>query len=631
MNYAEDRLDRRARGVGIWNEFRQAIQQHDHAVLGRTLRDVGWVRHATYHAGMAWIHHHHQEKNDNNNDNVDDNSDSNTTMIMLVGDYAQMAEFAGYPEIAILSLFHYWQGGSLKQPTTTTTVTMDDDGVDPPSFCDRVGPDWLQQQPPPLGHCGCGANECGRYPCFLPMPASDLEPILQNVGRYTQTCLLARRQMPSAHRVLSILAQRTNRKTKKIQTRQQNNATRTTTSNDNPNDNDDDAIFGDNDNVVPVGLRYWTTHESSSSSSSLLLLQLLMTKVLYLVLPSLALEGIVRLWSTAALHARHMATNYKSHWAYYVLIRSVVLGERIKPHRQKTLPAHHVPVWDIVWGLNARHQEPTTTTRTNKEAPSFWLQWWATDTETRFRDCLGLLSSTTTTTTTTHPPIRSPPSSIVVMGDSHVLSSGWQTIRVPPLGEIRWLIPVAITGLKAWHCRPTTRFFPRSLLTIMLQRLSTNTTRSIFMSAGEIDCREGIGGQVLEGYNDTQTTSALLERHVHNTVEAFVEALVLLPVRVVHVLPVAPHAHRSKRNGKHVGRAVRRRVMALWNDQLRAMLPRGKVVLVDYEKDLVDPGYVLKPIYNADYTHMNSAFLPCLEKALQQCHPDKTMMDDDTL
>jgi hypothetical protein len=58
----------------------------------------------------------------------------------------------------------------------------------------------------------------------------------------------------------------------------------------------------------------------------------------------------------------------------------------------------------------------------------------------------------------------------------------------------------------------------------------------------------------------------------------------------------------------------------------RCALPCGKnVKLLDYEKSLLgDSGYVLKQTFNADGTHMNSAFLGCLEKALGVSDPSDT-------
>jgi hypothetical protein len=124
----------------------------------------------------------------------------------------------------------------------------------------------------------------------------------------------------------------------------------------------------------------------------------------------------------------------------------------------------------------------------------------------------------------------------------------------------------------------------------------------------------------LEGY------TTIDEEHVRRTVQEFVNALTLLePTVTICVLPVSPHVHRSDRNGKAVGRAARRQVTQMWNEQLRRALPCGNVKLLDYEKSLLgDSGYVLKQTYNADGTHMNSAFLGCLEKALGDTDPSDT-------
>lgn len=85
------------------------------------------------------------------------------------------------------------------------------------------------------------------------------------------------------------------------------------------------------------------------------------------------------------------------------------------------------------------------------------------------------------------------------------------------------------------------------------------------------------------------------------------------------VMPVAPHAYRSEKNGKAVGRARRRETMCLWNEILRRELTMGRrqalsqpnnapskynrVFLLDYESrlqhsDVNSPvGYVLNPSY----------------------------------
>lgn len=527
MNYAEDRLDRKARGSDLWDDFCHALKNQDDGRLAATLRDVGWIRHAVFHYSRAC---------------KDETS---------VGDYAQMAEFSGYPEIGVLALLHYRNGGKLVTSDKQLQQATDDSS-------------WLQQQAPKDGHCGCGIDECGQSLCELP-PMMDLEPVMNEIELYVKS--LSSRTMPTAHEVLTGLAKEWTK-------------------------NRQSLTFSDD---VPELLQFWKDDSSSRYRSLSSVLQLLLLKQLYTVLPPLAAEAVVQL----NVDERQMAADFKSHNAYHVLIRAVVLGERIKPQRRKTMPDYHVPVWDILWGHDGRHRQ-----RGQGKIP---VEDYMTVFRQKVQACTQLKQDIPQLLVTSASKRRP----LFVVGDSHVLSTAWQTIRLAN-GEYRTLTPVVVTGLKAWHCRPETRFFTQSLLQVMLKRLPADTTR-ILVSAGEIDCREGLGGPQLEGYSET----SIYKDRVENTVLQFVTALSQLPFNVL-VLPVCPHVHRSNRNGKAVGRAARRQVTQLWNEQLRRTLPLLNVAFLDYEKDLLDEGYVLKRAFNADGTHMNGAFLPWLEKALPE-------------
>jgi hypothetical protein len=344
---------------------------------------------------------------------------------------------------------------------------------------------------------------------------------------------------------------------------------------------------------IPPFLQYWKNHEMEP------VLQLLLTKLLYVTIPHLAAEAVAHLQFD---NPHQLAADFKSHWAYYVLITAVVLGERIKPHRRRTLEWYHVPTWDLLWGKDVRRNQS--------------LSFCMTVTPTR----LTMGGSPQWTVGTTAP--------LHVVGDSHVLSVAWQTI-VLPSGDQRLLIPVVVTGLKAWHTRPRTRFFTHALLhTVLHQHRCSIVGRTIVMSAGEIDCREGIGGEVLKGY--TQQVSA--DHNIAHTVSEYIDALDLLSKQYniqILVLPVAPHGHKSDKYGKAVGRARRRLVTQCWNQNLKRAIDAkacSRIYLVNYEAALLNPGYVLKPVYDADSTHMNSAFLPHLEEALRVCGLDQTLL-----
>ena len=676
MDYAEDRLDRqKAVAADSDTSSETVLPSLYHRSLARSLRNAGRNRRAVFHAAKSG----------------------------RVGDYAQTAEFGGYPEVALLVLLQYWRGGGQQEwNKESTEKTLKKCTVD---TVEEVV-DGTRKEPTDETECtddDDDVDEEGKYPCYFPIEKEELEAILDDLQTYIRVCHDRQQRpqqqqrpqngddMPTAHQVLGCLMMKSN------------------ASNDLKQ-----SMLTHISIDTPPSLHFWKEpkgriQQDGHDNEEVLVLQLLLIKLLYLTIPSLACEGLIHLWDKLEQNSRRMAQHYKSHWAYLVLIRAVAFGERIKPHRRRAFGAYyHVPVWDLLWGHDGRvgtqqqqgqqqqqecdhHINNTNNSNDiHKRRPLLVSQ----DIVDHFRRvalyCMGNVDAgsvgvdSSPSKPTSLPELfhgydgRKP---LFVVGDSHVLSIAWQTVAVPTVSssstpldeeatttvaiadqeqqqqhldyEHRLLIPVVVTGLKAWHCRQETRFFTRSQLTVSLGRLvqtnDTTTNRTILMSAGEIDCREGIGGPVLEGYGDNG--ASVFRQHVHRTVQAFVGALhqeFSLPschgsdmdrtkTTKVWVLPVAPHAHRSERNGKSVGRAFRRRVTECWNEELRLALPRGSIALLDYAQDLLvensrgqdDPvdkdtnnnnrggeGYVLKERYNADYTHMNSAFLPCLERAM---------------
>ena len=338
-----------------------------------------------------------------------------------------------------------------------------------------------------------------------------------------------------------------------------------------------------------------------------------------------------------------MARYYKSHWAYFVFIKSLVLGERIKPHRRRLQTYHHVPLWDRLWGLDDDDEDDDDET----EASALANHHGITDrgeeaiSSERFvaklrRFFHALKAESNDKVDNVFPSWQSvsmPPfhraaneKPIFLVGDSHVFSLAWNTIRVPAGRRRRLVVPVVVTGLKAWHVRSSTRFFTRSCLETVLPRIDAKT---ILFSAGEIDCREGLGGPLLQGYAEA------CHGHVQNTVREYVQALYELveddsnSVLQILVLPVAPHLFRSK--GRIEAQVSRRETMRVWNDELRKLLPhRNRVFLLDYADKVQDPGhssvYALNPVFNADSTHMNSAFVPILERAIEDSKCDRDLL-----
>jgi hypothetical protein len=77
---------------------------------------------------------------------------------------------------------------------------------------------------------------------------------------------------------------------------------------------------------------------------------------------------------------------------------------------------------------------------------------------------------------------------LYVCGESHSMSPAWQVIRFGE--EHRTMTPVLVTGLKCWHMRDESDFYPTANFKNAISSIPDNE-QVVFMF-GEIDCREGI-------------------------------------------------------------------------------------------------------------------------------------------
>lgn len=547
MNYAQDRLDRRARNGDIQIDYKKALQTKDHSLLATTLRDVGWNRHALFHYAQAWMQ-----------------SDEDP---IAAGDYAQMAEFCGFPEIGVMAIGAYRL--CIKLDSEVETIrSMETEAKNKETLNEN-----RLESTPPVGHCGCGCARCGRSYLFVPFMCAHINPMLDDLKAFLGLSADVE-DAPSAYKVL---IGRDSRSLSPLVPR---------------------------NSSVPSMLRFWQKSENYRELS--VELQLLWTKLLYLVCPSLAIHLVIEVKKTR----RTFSLAFKSHWAYQALLESLVLGERIKPHRVQLLNYYHEPIWDVMFSCTSRHrkdfQMPTTSTPADMfveelkrlllfasteivqeidGAESPMLQWW-------------LPSS-----------LQYEP--LYIVGDSHVLSLAWQTLEI--CGAPRTVVPVVVTGLKAWHVQQFTRFFTYSNLTSALSRIDSTT---ILFSAGEIDCREGLGGPALEGYTQD------CQEHLETTVEAFVQGLEYLVNTFEHldhilVLPVATHSHRK--TGRVEGQLARRETCHAWNRCLLDRLTNNdRLYLLDYFDELELQRNADPARFDADSTHLNSAFLPIVEKAVSK-------------
>eukprot|EP00977_Amphora_coffeiformis_P021412 scaffold9298_cov150-Amphora_coffeaeformis.AAC.1 len=286
MNYAEDRLDRRARfeegDISLWKDYCHALAAQDDELLARTLRDVGWNRHALFHYARCWCKDPESEK--------------------ACGDFAQMAEFAGFPEVGALAVLAWRSKDAilLQAPiddTATITIEQDRDET------------WLLQPTPPSGDCGCGNQKCGQFDCSFPI--RDVERVVEDLREYCDQA--ATRQVPSCSQILNFQSGR-------------------------------GKLSHLPEPDIPLRLQFWKNSSQDGFRTLSPLLQMLLVKLLYVCMPMLAAEAVCH----ATIPEHTARQQYKSHHAYWVLVRSVVLGMRIKPHRKQL----HSPIWEQLWVPN---------------------------------------------------------------------------------------------------------------------------------------------------------------------------------------------------------------------------------------------------------------------------------------
>lgn len=79
---------------------------------------------------------------------------------------------------------------------------------------------------------------------------------------------------------------------------------------------------------------------------------------------------------------------------------------------------------------------------------------------------------------------------IFVVGDSHCMSAAWQTVRLDMHPRPMLLVPKLVTGLKAWHLRPSCRFYPKRNFEAAMRSLPSGA--QVIFNVGEIDAREGL-------------------------------------------------------------------------------------------------------------------------------------------
>ncbi|KAF0701144.1 Aste57867_8367 [Aphanomyces stellatus] len=189
---------------------------------------------------------------------------------------------------------------------------------------------------------------------------------------------------------------------------------------------------------------------------------------------------------------------------------------------------------------------------------------------------------------------------IYVCGDSHTLATAWRVISVH--GHDRVLVPSLVTGLKHWHLRPESTFYPKVNFYNVVQTIPHGA--DVVFLFGEIDCREGLLLAVEKCRYET------LDEGMTKTISIFMDVLQTL-VRDrgfrAYVHPIVPVLNETRpivqQYNAHFKRKVDASACAQW---------------LDFFDALLTPAHKLQPSFELDGTHLHPAYLDLLAHAIER-------------
>ena len=185
---------------------------------------------------------------------------------------------------------------------------------------------------------------------------------------------------------------------------------------------------------------------------------------------------------------------------------------------------------------------------------------------------------------------------IYVCGDSHTVSLAWGILDTPT--GPRLLIPKLVTGVKHWHLRQDSRFYPKTNFFNVVRSIPAGAD-TIFI-LGEIDCREGILVAVERGKYQT------VDDGIKHTVQIFgkiVERLVKEKQFNVAVHPIPPVLNET--------RPLVMRYSEVYETEMNKL--RGTVYL-DFQMDLIDDSGGFKKELQLDGTHIHPSYISFLQR-----------------
>ena len=194
--------------------------------------------------------------------------------------------------------------------------------------------------------------------------------------------------------------------------------------------------------------------------------------------------------------------------------------------------------------------------------------------------------------------------SIYALGDSHTLAMGWN--HVVAAGTKFLIRPYLVTGIKAYHLRQNTRFYPKETFWNVARTIPAGAYTIV--SVGEIDCREAILSAIDKGGYRS------MEEGVAETLRCYIPALQRLArdmgLRVM-VHPAPPVQDGQRELIRIFNATLKERIATLGNPNIKYL---------DIDNALVLEGWTgFNKKYALDGTHLKANYVPeILEPAINK-------------
>jgi len=192
---------------------------------------------------------------------------------------------------------------------------------------------------------------------------------------------------------------------------------------------------------------------------------------------------------------------------------------------------------------------------------------------------------------------------LYMIGDSHVISPAWSIVKVND--EDRLISPLLVTGIKHWHLRPESVFYPKANFECAVNSVP-NGSDVIFL-LGEIDCREGL---LLAVERDIYSN---LQEGIEHTVKLFLSSLKKIiqrkKFRTVYIHPILPVLSET--------RPIVIAYNAVYEKAVKGMKDTTVKWLNFFDNLLSTDKTSLLEDYRMDGTHVNPIYVSrCLQNSL---------------